>query len=73
MVEGIQYSYFFKDVKAHTTLLPMRLLFLVSSIRLWQKKNSPLQKMNAWINLILTKNGKIGAIKRALEIEDSES
>jgi len=39
---------------------------------LWQKKNSPLQKMNTWIELILEKRGKIGAIKRALGIEDSD-
>lgn len=40
---------------------------------LWQKKHSPLQKMNAWIELILNKRGKIGAIKRALGIEDINS
>jgi len=39
---------------------------------LWQKKNSPLQTMNAWIELILIKDGKIGAIKRALGLEDTK-
>lgn len=39
---------------------------------IWQKKDSPLQKMEDWIALIQDKRGKIAAIKRALGIEEGE-
>lgn len=35
-----------------------------------QKKGSPLKSMIEWIDLVLEKNGKIAAIKRALDIDE---